>query len=236
VGIVNYIGTGLGIVVVLLVIIAVIYLVKRKFWRALKIILVAGVLFFCLDFIGGRNEIVLTYNLERTRDLDGVVRAFFSKYHRYPMSVDEILTTSEWSAELYREFYQTWRYRLWHIPFTKWPDYGIKTYLDDTLIHCISYSFGFDNDNDSLRKVYYNYELMGAKSLKNVLYLVSPLPLDGDIFLGWDVRSVNDYRFDTTFVRQLWELQGDTLSAEKYENWLKKREEFFDNEKRLNRP
>lgn len=230
-GIVNYIGIGLGIVVVLLVIIAVIYLVKRKFWRALKIILVAGILFFCLDFIGGRNEIVVTYNLERTRDLDGVVRAFFTKYHRYPMSIDDILTSSEWSADLYREFLHTQRYKLWHLPLTKWPDYGIKTYLDDTLIYSISYSYGFDNDNDSLRKVYYNYELIGAKSLKNVLYLIAPLSLDGDIFLNWNVRSVNDYRFDTTFVRQLWELQGDTLSPKEYEKWLKKRKDFFEKEK-----
>ncbi len=211
--------------------------------------------FIYSDIAIERKSMIEAYNQRVFKNLEWVVSNFFDKYHRYPMSISEVVATSNWSAELYRQFFQYhtkvswyWYFRP-HLHLVKWPDYGIKTYLDDTInpkvdkalvtpfgiktylndtiLYCVSYSYGFDNDDDSLMVVYKYSELDDARTLKEILYMISPVPLNGDVFCHWEaVQSINDYRLDTVFVRKLRELQGDTLAPEEYEEWMRKREEF----------
>ena len=259
--IINIIPSITGIISIISLFVTINSFRKKKHKRAIIFLIITLVLFIYADIVIEHKSIIEAYNTRSFKNLDWVVANFFNKYHRYPISTNEIVTTSNWSAELYKEFYQYhtevpwyWYFRP-YLHLVKWPDYGIKTYLDDTLnpkvdkalvtplgiktylndtiLYCVSYSYGFDNDDDSLKVVYTYYELYDARKLNNILYMISPIPLNGDIFLGWDVRSVNDYRLDTTFVRQLRELQGDTLTPEEYEESMRKREEFRRKEFRL---
>jgi hypothetical protein len=149
---------------------------------------------------------------------------------RLPMSLKEIRENSR-SREALNEVFRlrdNERIFYWVPGIVRKPDFGLKTWIADTLIYCTIYSYGFDNDDDSLKKIInLNTNEQSTCSTPYVnLYLLSPIPLDGDIELtGYRlILSIYDFHLDTTFVRQLFELLGDTLSPEGREVWLKKRE------------
>jgi len=151
---------------------------------------------------------------------------------RFPISINDIYSDSLSHQELKEILLSQEMERFYNfsLGIIRKPDFGLKTWIADTEIHCVLYSYGFDNDDDSCKHVIDLDDdepvLLGLPY--RTLYVLSPVPLDGDILLNYCscVYSVNDYRLDTTFVRQLRELQGDTLSPEEYQEWMEKREEF----------
>jgi len=257
-GVCGVVQFSLFVVAIVCLIIAIRSLKRRLYLRFFIYLLIAAVSFIYFDIIKERRTIVEHYTFEPTGPFNGIVRYFFRKYHYYPMSAKELMEKTSELEEDYERVFQKQRYYPWEwcLHLVKWPGYGIKTYLDDTInpkvdkalvtpfgiktylndtiLYCVSYSYGFDNDDDSLKVVYKYYELYDARKLNNILYMISPIPLNGDIFYHWEaVQSVNDYRLDTTFVHQLRELQGDTLTPEEYEESMRKREEFRRKEFRL---
>jgi hypothetical protein len=233
VDIVTIISVTAQIVWIILLIVGIVTLGKiRRKW-SFDIFLICIIILSYWILIRDRITIIRNkYNpLLRTNQ---AYSNFMINYHRYPMSMEEIkkdTIASRWFDDDYvKNIYEHdpdephWALR----PFLlKVPDYGVTVWLEDTLIYSVLYIDGFDYDDDSLKKEYnFDYHWRSPNNWDYIRYILLPLPWDGDIYIEGYVRSIYDPWFDTTFVRQILEIYGDTLSPDEYQEWLRKRAEY----------
>ncbi len=228
--IVSIVSLATLLISVILLIVSVATLGKINIKWTLNIFLICIICFSYWIIIRDRKIIIQNkYNsFLRTNQ---AYSSFMLKYHRYPMSMEEIrkdTVAGRWFDDDYVKTIYTrdpdeihWALRPLLL---KVPDYGVYTWLEDTIIHTRLYIYGFDYDDDSLKKEYnFNFRWHSLNNWDYIKYMLLPLPWDGDIYIEGYVSSIYDPWFDTSFVRQILEIYGDTLSPDEYKEWLKKR-------------
>jgi hypothetical protein len=178
-----FVGIGLFLLFLVMVIVAILKFKKRKYNIMFIYLLIAGAAIFLVMQQGVKANIVSAIYFSWIRALSTM---YLSKYNRYPTSFKDIETNL---SPLYHEALRD--IRMWgpYNIFARWPKYGIKTYVEDTLVYCILYSYGFDYDDDSLKIVFCEG---GRQTLRDEIYIISPIALDGDILIGGAVTSIHD--------------------------------------------
>jgi len=227
---IQFVTTPLKLLVICSCVLTV-YAVKDKRYSKIPIYLLLLLsTSFYLDIIKERN--IITGKMAFSSPMLNVIEPFFKQAQRYPLRLEEVITSKKMYDEInniYNTCLKPNYLQILTLNLLNKPNFAVKTWLADTIVHCRIYCYGFDYDDDNLKNevdLYGNRRLFLSIPFLS-LYILSPIALDGDIILPtvWS-SSIYDYRLDTTFVRQLRELQGDTLSPEEYKEWLKKREEF----------
>jgi len=198
--------------------------VKRKFKKVIVLLLPFIISLFCWVFVRDRSRIVGNYSLFRHQlPISQAFHAYRHIHNRFPLNIYEII-----DDRIYWEFLRQDEVPSIQRPFLlPQPRYGIKTWLEDTLIYSAVYSYGLDYDDDSLNTV--KYSVLRDKWMNTweyAIYIIVPFCNNGDIIVDMWNYHVGDPRLDTTFVREIRELYGDTLSPKEYELWLKRREEY----------
>ncbi len=220
--IVFFIGSILQIISVALLIIGIRKILRKQFKKSAIILVFFLITIFYWIII--RERIILVRYIYRSfSKVENTFTTYIWKYHRYPLNFEELQRDTLGIRLL--STYES--YPLVEKPlFLKEPKYGIKTELTDTLIFTVLYSYGLDYDDDSLKRKYYFGPLL--KRTNYIQYILSPIPIDGDLYIRGLGQSIWDPFFDTVFVRQLFELHGDTLSPEEYNVWMEKRKEYWE--------
>ena len=224
---------SLVVSIISLVIIVRLIAQKKKFKTAIAVLSLFIISLFSWAYVRDRSSIILNFRHPLYEiSIHEMFQAYANTHHRFPMSINEIVGNRTCDELLMQKDKIPSIQKPFFLPQ---PSYGIKTWFEDTVIYSAFYSYGLDYDDDSLHKKYHfilNTDLMNTWEYAK--YILIPFCDNGDIIVFMIHRHVNDPRLDTTFVHKIRKLHGDTLSSEQYERWLKKREEFFDNEKSLN--
>lgn len=213
----------------------IVILIKAKQYAKLLLYIFPFILVSTYYDIVLERSLILGKLRHRFFQLDPI-DPFLREHHQYPVHIEELdqVLLKTQLDDIYR-LRSREKILYWNPGLVKKPDFSVKTWIDDTTVYCQMYAFGFDNDDDKLNKEIENPIFRPSSYIYGIpliiLYLLSPVALDGDI--GHPPQyssSIFDPELDTNFVRQIWELQGDTLTTEEYYKWLEKRDLYLKND------
>lgn len=114
---------------------------------------------------------------------------YFNTNKRFPKNINEAKEYSEFN-KMMNEFCKYIDSNI-DLGLVRIPEFGIKTFLEDSVLICKLYSYGFDNDDDNgspsidLKNEIREYHPFLLWVPKIFWYVVAPIPLDGDILLCW---------------------------------------------------
>jgi hypothetical protein len=194
----------------------VIALIKRKTGAVFCCSLILLLLIIYGDITGERFSIVRSIG-PSIMGPTNAVWLFKREHHRYPYSVEELKADVVIDSMLRRASYGAAEYdhvisrMLFCSPLriVKKPEFGIKTYIEGTLVHCVLYSYGFDYDDDSLKHIAFDYhESMLPNPSAGLWYILSPVPLDGDIIVGHLGDYIDSPRWPEGFIDSVLTLQN----------------------------
>lgn len=219
----NYVIWLVVFVLLIFLCYSLILLFRRRTRKGIIMLILFIVMAGYYVLIRERDKIMMNADLLLYSSTEGYFRYMLKEHGRLPMNILEISSDSS-EGIIPRGYDRPAVYK----PFIlKQPKLGIKTWIDDTMIHSVLYSYGLDYDDDKLTRSY--YFLLNPSTYNTwdyIKYVISPVPMTGDVIVRWIEHHIAYPYFDTVFVRELMEKHGDTLTIDEYNMWLEKREEL----------
>jgi hypothetical protein len=188
-------------------------IVRRKKLCVLAYVIIMFLLLVVYCEVIGERRVTLAEIRPGVVGPSSTVRAFTYKYDRYPLRISEMMMDANIRGKLEDDYPVSVSYKIMRgAPFrllTKKPDFNIKTYIEDTLVHCVLYSYGFDYDDDSLKHIAFDYhESMLPNPSAGLWYILSPVPLDGDIIIEHLIDDIDSPRWPEGFIDSVLTLQN----------------------------